>query len=132
MAKLALVAVHTWNFVFTLLSMSLIGNVIADAFSGNPSSINYAMFVSVISMIAALYGLAGGLVESLSHWAVHMGLDVLSAVFSFIAGTVLAAKLHVHSCSNQVSSLRFRFLQQLSDVPRAISAQILSPMALTT
>jgi len=81
--------------------LALIGNVIAEAFSGNPSSVNYAIFVSVFSMLVVLFGIAGAFVESLAIPVVLMAADALAALFSLIAGIVLAAKLHVHSCGNE-------------------------------
>jgi hypothetical protein len=91
------------QFILTLLITALIGNVIADAFAGNPSSINYAIFVAVFSWIVLFFGLAAAFVESLAVPVVLMALDALAAMFTFIAGVVLAAKLGVHSCSRSVS-----------------------------
>lgn len=85
--------------------MALIGNVIADAFAGNPSSINYAIFTSVFCMLVALFGFAGAFVESLAIPIVAIVADGLAMLFSVIAGIVLAAKLHVHSCNNKVRGI---------------------------
>ncbi|RFU31875.1 hypothetical protein B7463_g4471, partial [Scytalidium lignicola] len=89
------------QFLWTLIIMALIGNVIADAFAGNPSAVNYAMFVAAFSMLVVLYGLAAVFIESLAMPLVLLVLDSLAILFTFIAGVVLAAKLHVHSCSNR-------------------------------
>jgi len=86
----------------------LIGNVIADAFAGNPSVVNYAIFVSVFCMLVVLYGFTAAFVESLAIPIALMAADGLAAIFSFIAGVALAAKLHVHSCGNAVSIGRIR------------------------
>jgi hypothetical protein len=102
MVSLAQIALRTWQFLWTLLAMSLIGNVIADAFAGNPSSINYAMFTATFSMIVVLYGFVAAFVEAFAIPIVLLILDGLATIFTFIAGVVLAAKLHVHSCNNQV------------------------------
>jgi hypothetical protein len=83
--------------------MSLIGNVIAIAFAGNPGSINYAMFTSAFCMVVVLYGFASAFVETLAIPVVLMAVDVIATILSFVAGVVLAAKLHVHSCTNLVS-----------------------------
>lgn len=91
------------QFLWTLLTTALIGNVIASAFSGNPSSINYAIFVSVFSWIVLLYGMAAAFVESLAMPIVLGAMDLLATIFTFIAGVVLAAGLNVHSCNNRVS-----------------------------
>jgi len=39
------------QFVFIFLTLALVGNVIAEAFAGNSSKTNYAIFVSVFDMI---------------------------------------------------------------------------------
>lgn len=88
------------QFLWTLLITALISDVISDAFSGNPSSINYAIFVAVLSWLVLLYGIAASIVESLNIPIVLMIGDALLALFTLIAGIVLAAKLHVHSCGN--------------------------------
>jgi hypothetical protein len=90
------------QFFWTLLTTALIGNVIAEAFSGNPSSINYAMFTSVFSWVVVLYGIAALFVESLAIPLILGSMDILATLFNFIAGVVLAARLQVHSCNNQV------------------------------
>merc|ERR1711939_913564 len=45
------------QFVFIFLTLALVGNVIAEAFAGNSSKINYAIFVSVFDMIVLAAGL---------------------------------------------------------------------------
>lgn len=91
------------EFLWTLLITALIGNVIDDAFSGNASSINYAMFVAVFSWIVLLFGLGAFFVNALNIPIVLVALDALAALFTFIAAVVLSAKLGVHSCHNFVS-----------------------------
>jgi hypothetical protein len=88
------------QLLWTLLITALIGNVIADAFSGNASSINYAMFVAVFSWIVVLFGFGAAFMDALNIPLVLVVLDSLAALFTFIAGVVLAAKLGVHSCTN--------------------------------
>ena len=97
------IALRITQFVFTIIITGLIGNVIDTAFAGNPSSINYAMFVAAFSWLVLLFGLAAAFVESLAVPVVMWVLDGLATIFTFIAGVVLAAKLGVHSCSNHVS-----------------------------
>jgi len=93
-------ALRAWEFVWTLVAMALIGNVIQTAFGGNPSSINYAMFTTVIAMLTVLIGLGGEFINALAIPMVMIVLDSLSTLFTFIAGVVLAAELGVHSCGN--------------------------------
>jgi len=91
---------RAFQFLWTLLITALIGNVIHDAFSGNPSSINYAMFVAVFSWLVLIIGALAAFVEAFNIPVVLMVADGLAAVFTFIAGVLLAAKLGAHSCSN--------------------------------
>ena len=84
--------------------MALVGNMINDSIKGNPSSINYTMFVSVFSLLSLLYLIPASIRESLAfHPMIMLALDVINAILFFIGGVVLAAKLHVHSCGNYVS-----------------------------
>jgi hypothetical protein len=82
--------------------MSLVGNMIAEAFAGNPSSINYTMFVAAFSMFTLFYLFPA---SWNSDWAIHpifmIVLDALNCVFFFCAAIALAAKLECHSCTNQ-------------------------------
>jgi len=105
MVSLVQIILRVSQFVWTILITSLVGNVIDDAFAGNPSSINYAIFVAVFSWIVLLYGMVAAFMESLAIPVVMMVMDGLATIFTFIAGVVLAAKLHVHSCGNRVSAV---------------------------
>jgi hypothetical protein len=83
--------------------MALTGNIIADAISGNPSSINYTIFVSIFSMLCLFYLFAVAFNEGfVVHPILPLVLDALNTLFFFAAGCALAAGLRVHSCSNQV------------------------------
>ncbi|KAJ5584577.1 uncharacterized protein N7459_004377 [Penicillium hispanicum] len=92
---------RAWEFVMTLLVMSLIGNMIAEAFAGNPSTVNYSMYTSAFSMLTLFY-----LVPASFNldWALHpiimIVVDALNCIFFFCAAIALAAKLECHSCSN--------------------------------
>jgi hypothetical protein len=100
MVSLAHTGLRVWTFLWTLLALSLLSNVIADAFAGNPSSVNFSEFVAIFSMLVVLAGIASLFVEALA-FPVAIA-DLVAAVFSIIAGVVLAAKLRVHSCGNHV------------------------------
>jgi len=100
MVSVAQLLLRGSQFLWTLLVTALIGNVIASAFAGNPSSINYAMFVAAFSWLVLLFGLAAAFFEGLAIPIVLGALDLLATLFTFIAGVVLAARLRVHSCSN--------------------------------
>lgn len=85
--------------------MSLIGNMIATSYSGNPSIVNYSMFVSVFSMLSLLYLIPASIKESfMIHPLLVVGLDVLNAIFYFCGAVAMSAYLGVHSCGNSVSS----------------------------
>jgi Membrane-associating domain len=101
MAKFAQLGLRASQFLWTFLITALVGNVIAEAFSGNPSSVNYAIFVAVFSWIVLLIGIVAAWTDQSNF--ILVALDALAVVFTFIAGVVLAAKLGVHSCSNSVS-----------------------------
>ncbi|TVY92961.1 Non-classical export protein [Lachnellula willkommii] len=101
MPSIPQIALRAWTFLWTLLALSLIGNVIATAFSGNPSVVNYAIFVAIFGMLVVLWGIAGVFVESLAIPIALAVADGLAALFSVIAGIALAAELGVHSCGNK-------------------------------
>lgn len=88
--------------------MALVGNMIATAYSGNPSIVNYTLFVSVFAMLCLLYLIPATFMEGLQgHPAIPLALDALNAIFWFCAAVALAAYLGVHSCSNSVSARFF-------------------------
>lgn len=97
---------RAWEFLWTLLIMSLIGNMIAEAFAGNPSSVNYTMFLAAFSMLSLFYLVPASFN---SDWAIHpiimIVVDALNCVFFFCAAIALAAKLECHSCSNKEYTL---------------------------
>lgn len=83
--------------------MALIGNMIATAFAGNPSIVNYDMFVAVFGMLSLLYLIPATVKPEFSfHPMLMVGLDVLNALFFVIGGIATAAYLGVHSCGNSV------------------------------
>ncbi|KAI2793212.1 hypothetical protein POX_b03263 [Penicillium oxalicum] len=92
---------RVWQFVWTLLIMALIGDMIADSFAGNPSVINYTMFVSAFSMLSLFYLFPASFNPD---WAISpiimIIVDGLNAVFFFCAAVALPSYLHVHSCNN--------------------------------
>ena len=83
--------------------MALTGNIIHDAIAGNPSSINYTMFVAVFSMLCLFYLVLVAIKEDfVIHPILPIVLDALLVLFFFADAVCLAAKLGAHSCSNQV------------------------------
>lgn len=101
MANMLQLALRAVQFVFTLIIMAITGNIIDTAFGGNPSVINYTMFVAVFSMLTLFYAIAICFKEEMTfHKLVPSILDLLNVFFFFCAGVALAAELGVHSCSN--------------------------------
>jgi len=99
MVQKAQLGLRVSQFFWTLLITALVGNAIATAFSGNPSAVNYAIFVAVFSWLVLLFGFVAAWME-ISN-IILIAADTLAALFTVIAGIVLAAKLGVHSCANQ-------------------------------
>lgn len=101
LGKMFNIASRGLQFLWTLLVMALIGNVIAEAYGGNPSVINYNMFVAAFSMFTLFYLIPATIKE---EWAMHpvlpLVLDLLNTIFFFCAAVATAAELRVHSCSN--------------------------------
>lgn len=78
--------------------------MIAQAFSGNPATINYNIFVAVFGMLSLFYLIPAAWSDSFQgHALLPIVLDGLNMLFFFAGGTALAAGLGVHSCSNGVS-----------------------------
>jgi len=92
------ILVRGWTFLFTLLSMALVGNAIAIQIYGN-QSVNFAMFTSTFAMIVLIVWVVSKFVGLPA--LVMLGLDAFATIVSLIAGIVLAARLDVHSCNNE-------------------------------
>lgn len=86
--------------------MSLVGNMIATAVAGNPSIVNYDMFVAVFGMLSLFYLIPTTWKDDLAVPIVTLALDALNTLFWFCGALATAAYLHVHSCSNPVSHQR--------------------------
>ncbi|KAL8693373.1 MAG: hypothetical protein Q9224_003766 [Gallowayella concinna] len=95
-------ALRAFQFLMTLFILALTGNVIAEAFSGNHSIINYTMFVAVFAMLSLLYLIGAAIIESFAIPLAMLVLDAINMLLFLIGGIALAAYLGVHSCNNQV------------------------------
>ncbi|KAI9784298.1 MAG: hypothetical protein M1839_002359 [Geoglossum umbratile] len=86
----------------TLIILALVGNMIHEATHGNPSVVNYQIFVGAFSSLSLIFLIASVKFEGLrdAKLAVVI-LDWLNTLFFFAGGVSLATKLGVHSCSNQ-------------------------------
>jgi hypothetical protein len=77
--------------------------MIHDATKGNPSTINFVMFVAVFAMLSLIYLIAATVNEGFAISPFFMlAADALNTLFFLVGGIALAASLNVHSCSNSV------------------------------
>ena len=76
--------------------------MIAEAVGGNPSIVNYTMFVAVFGMLSLIYLILAAIVEAFAIPIVSLALDALNTIFFLVGGIALAADLGVHSCGNKV------------------------------
>lgn len=106
MEGLITVILRVLQLLWTLLITALIGNVIASNVNGPMSAINFAMFVAVLSWIAAIYGLVAGFVEAAAVALALLALDGLATLFNLIGGIVLAAKLKATNCGGDLDPKR--------------------------
>lgn len=84
--------------------------MIAEAFAGNPSVVNFAMFTAVFGLLSLIYlTLASFTDKFIIHPLLLVALDALNAFFFFVAGVALAAELGVESCDDDVSTCRSSF-----------------------
>jgi hypothetical protein len=87
------------QLLFIVILTGLIGSLIAsnvNAAGSAMAAINFAMFVVVLSWLAALLGLATGLIQRVAlPVLVLLGADAHATLFTFIEAVVLAAKLKV-------------------------------------
>ena len=89
----------------TILVIALVGNMIAVAIAGNPSVINYDMFVAVFAALSLIYLTMIAVNDSfMGHGLIPIVLDLLNVLFWFCAAVAMAAELGVHSCGNSVST----------------------------
>ncbi|KAL8739873.1 MAG: hypothetical protein Q9190_007364 [Brigantiaea leucoxantha] len=78
--------------------MALTGNIIAEAIAGNPSIINYVIFVSVFAMLSLFYLIGAAIMDGFAIPLVMVLLDALNTLLFLCGGIALAAYLGVHSC----------------------------------
>lgn len=77
--------------------------MIHEAYSGNPSVVNYTMFVSVFSALSLIYLIGASINEAFAlSPIIPLAVDALNVLFFLAGGIAMAAKLGAHSCSNKV------------------------------
>lgn len=86
----------------TLFVLALTGNIIHDAFAGNPSIINYVMFVAVFAMLSLIYLIAASVMDAFAIPIAMLALDAINTLLFLVGGIALAAYLGVHSCGRAV------------------------------
>lgn len=98
---------RVWQFVWTLITTALIGNVIASNINGSSSAtttLNYSMWALVLCWLASLYGLAASFVSAMAVPIVLVVLDSLATLFVFIDAIVVSARIKAVDCSRLVPS----------------------------
>ena len=91
------------QFFWALLVMAIVGNMIAESDGGNPSIINYAIFVALFGMLSLFFLIPATVKPSLAFMPIlPFVIDLLNVLFWFCGAVALAAQLGAHSCSNQV------------------------------
>jgi len=101
MANIIGMALRGLEFLWTFLIMALVGNMIHDAFGGNPSIVNYVMFVAVFSMLSLFYLIPATVSEGFQlHGLLPVLVDALNMLFTFVGGVALAAYLGANNCSD--------------------------------
>jgi len=95
-------ALRALQFFFMIVVLGLIAAMISQAFSGNPATVNYNMFVAVFAVFSLFYLIPASWNDSFTgHPLIPIVLDALNTLFIFAGATALAAGLGVHSCSNR-------------------------------
>jgi len=101
LAKPIAIALRGLEFLWALLVMAIVGNMIAEAHDGSASIVNYSMFLAVLAMLSLFYLIPATIKDSLSisPWFVLI-VDLINVLFWFCGAVALAAELGTHSCSN--------------------------------
>jgi len=78
--------------------------MVAQANTGNPSIVNYSVFVGIVGMASLFYLIPATAKESLQISPYFpLAVDLANVLFWFCGAVALAAELGAHSCSNKVS-----------------------------
>jgi len=101
MANIIGLGLRGLEFLWTLLILALVGNMIASAVGGNPSIVNYVMFTAVFSMGSLLYLTAATINEGFVFMPIiPIIVDGANVLFFFVGAVALAAYLGPNSCGN--------------------------------
>ncbi|KAI9699783.1 MAG: hypothetical protein M1836_002818 [Candelina mexicana] len=109
--RISNLALRGLQFLWALLIIALVGNMIHDAIGGNPSIVNYSIFVGVFAMLSLIYLIAGSISEGLSGHPLGMVIvDAINTLLFFCGAVALSAQLRVHSCGRSVRFALNHFL----------------------
>jgi len=101
MANIVGLALRGLEFFWVLLILALTGNMIHEAFGGNPSIVNYVMFTAVFAMLSLFYLIPATLSEGFQlHGMLQVLVDGLNVLFTFVGGVAMAAYLGVGNCAD--------------------------------
>lgn len=106
--------IRALQLLWIILLTALLGNVIASNNNGSFVSrpgVNFSMFVTVLSWVVALYGMAVAFVGALAVPIVVLACDALAFLFTLIDGIILAAMLGVPKCGSTGDEHKCRELQ---------------------
>ncbi|CAH00874.1 MARVEL domain-containing protein [Kluyveromyces lactis] len=88
------------NFVFLIIVLGLVGNLIATQ-DHSSSRVNFAIFAAVFGIVFdSLYALIANFISALAWPIILVSLDFLNWVFTFSAATALAVGIRGGSCTN--------------------------------
>ena len=82
--------------------MALVGNMISLAIGGNPSIVNYDMFVAVFSMLTLIYSFLVAFKDGMAgHPMLPAFFDAVNVLLFLCGGIATAAYLQTGSCNDQ-------------------------------
>lgn len=95
---------RTLCFIFSVIALGLTGAWVTNTDS---SRVEFAVFSAAYGTLISMLGVAYDYIEFL-HFPIIMGfLDFCNWVFLFTGGTVIAAKIHCHSCGSEWYRLKY-------------------------
>ena len=124
--KIVNLALRGVQFLLAIITLALVANIIHDAFAGNPSIINYTIFIIVFALLSLIYLIAAAVNESFAINPVFvLAVDAINTLLFFCGAVALAAQLKVHSCGNDVSAFDPDLEAALTDTRDTLSRILL-------
>ncbi|KAF1834348.1 hypothetical protein BDW02DRAFT_569131 [Decorospora gaudefroyi] len=109
-SKAVSTGLRAWQLICAILVTAFMGNIIARAWAGTHSIVNYSLFVGVWWLFTLLYFLPTSFIDKFSIPIVDIALDALSVIFGFCAAVALPAYIGAHSCSNNAYTITNKVL----------------------